>query len=232
MTTCYCTLAIHAAYRRRARLLAADLVPLPLLILTDAPGEFADLPVRAELHLPTGPMAIDYRQSPSSVYSRGQEAYHDKRFVLERALEEFDTAIFLDADIRLTSRPDIGALQPGLTVLPSEPESIAAHLSAYGSWRLPFFIELAQHLGVGPAALDSAPWVLEWCYAVACDGREEIFLSAWSRAANFMQKRGVFSGEGGVMGLAAAAVGWSVDYLGLAQIAPLIQHEGGGAKGT
>ena len=45
-----------------------------------------------------------------------------------------------------------------------------------------------------------------------------------------MQRQGVYSGEGGIMGLAAACAGWTTDYDVLAPIAPLIQHEGGGPK--
>ena len=45
-----------------------------------------------------------------------------------------------------------------------------------------------------------------------------------------MLSRDVFSGEGGVIGLAAASAGWSVDYNALTRIAAAIQHEGGGPK--
>jgi hypothetical protein len=47
-----------------------------------------------------------------------------------------------------------------------------------------------------------------------------------------MQRQGVYSGEGGIMGLAAAYAGWTTDYEVLARIGPLIQHEGGGPKGA
>ena len=46
-SVCFCTLAIHAPYRRRARLLCADTAPAPWVVLTDEPSDFADLPVRA-----------------------------------------------------------------------------------------------------------------------------------------------------------------------------------------
>ena len=62
------------------------------------------------------------------------------------------------------------------------------------------------------------------------DGRESQFFEAWSRAADFMQSRGVYSGEGGVIGLAAAIAGWTVDYDTLPALAHAFEHEGGGPK--
>ena len=231
MSLGFCTLAIHAVYRQLARRLAQDLSPSSLLILTDAPGDFADLPVTAEHLSPTGPMAVDYLAGVAPQHQRGQEAYHDKRFVVARALRDHDTALFLDADIRLTGRPTLGDLQPGLTILPGEVRTVSAHLAIYGTYRRPFFVELARHLGAADAVLDTALWVPEWCYGVTRDdGREKRFLEAWDQAAGFMQARSVFSGEGGVMGLCAAVVGWTVDRAGLAQIAPLIRHDAGGPK--
>src|SRR5216110_805184 len=108
MTVCFCTLAIHAPYRRRARRLCAA-PTLPWIVLTDEPADFATLPVRAIRHAPTGPMAVDYlaRLSPTGE-GRGAAAYHDKRFALLAALEDFDTAIYVDADSRISSLPALG----------------------------------------------------------------------------------------------------------------------------
>jgi hypothetical protein len=57
---CFCTLAIHAPYRQRARLLVGDAPGVPWIVLTDEPDDFAGLPVRAIRHEPTGPMASDF----------------------------------------------------------------------------------------------------------------------------------------------------------------------------
>src|SRR6267378_6541129 len=93
VTVCFCTLAIHPPYRRRARLLCAA-PTVPWLVLTDEPDDFADLQVRAIRHAPTGPMAVDYlARLPPTGAGRGAAAYHDKRFALLAALEDFDTAI-------------------------------------------------------------------------------------------------------------------------------------------
>ena len=45
-----------------------------------------------------------------------------------------------------------------------------------------------------------------------------------------MQQRNAFSGEGGVIGLAAAYAGWSVDYEALDTRFASIQLEGSGPK--
>jgi len=232
MSFAFCTLAIHAPYRARARQLCADLAPAPILVLTDEPADFDDLPVRAVRHLPTGPMAIDYlhRLSPTG-QGRGAAAYHDKRFAIRAVLEDFDTAIFLDADSRVGPLPELGAFPPGLSVVPVVRKSIAEHLATCGEWRLPPFAELAVALMGDATALDRAKWCHETCCAVTRDGREALFFDAWGRAADFMQQRGVYSGEGGVIGLSAACAGWAVDYDAVLPIDAMVRHEGGGPKG-
>jgi hypothetical protein len=233
MAACLCTLAIHAPYRNRARLLCADAPTVPWTILTDEPDDFAGLPVRAIRHVPTGPMAVDYldRLAPTG-NGRGAAAYHDKRFALVAALEDFDTAIFLDADSRLDASPLLASFPSGLAVLPVVRKSVAEHLETCGSWRWPVFVELSRQLTGDTRLLQSARWCHETCFAVTKDERASGFFAAWERAARFLHARDVFSGEGGVIGLAAAYAGWTVDYDALADIAPLIRHEGGGPKDT
>ncbi|MEP6915837.1 MAG: hypothetical protein ABJC89_09320 [Acidobacteriota bacterium] len=233
MSVCFCTLAIHAPYRRRARLLCAETASMPWVVLTDEPHDFIDLPVRAVRHAATGPMAIDYlaRHSPTG-NGRGAAAYHDKRFAVQTALEHFDTAIFLDADSRVGAFPVMEAFRSGLAVVPVVRTSIADHLATCGPWRLPAFIELARLLTGDPDTLRTARWCHETCYAVTKDGREGEFFRAWARGAEFLQGQDVFSGEGGVMGLAAACAGWTTDYEALAAFGSLLQHEGGGPKQT
>ena len=177
-------------------------------------------------------MAIDYlRRFPATGNGRGAAAYHDKRFALLAALQDFDTAIFVDADSRMGPLPPLAAFPPGLAVLPVVRRSVAAHLETCGPWRLPAFVELARELTGDADVLRSAPWCHETCYAVTKDGNERSFFEAWQRGAAFLQGLGVHSGEGGVMGLAAACAGWTADYEALAGIASRIEHEGGGPKG-
>ena len=118
MSVSFCTLAIHEPYRKRARVLCADAPTVPWIVLTDEPDDFADLPVRAIRHAPTGPMAVDYLERlPLTGGGNGAAAYHDKRFALLAALEDFDTAISMDADSRIASVPPLG-LFPASLILP------------------------------------------------------------------------------------------------------------------
>jgi hypothetical protein len=230
---CLCTLAIHAPYRQRARLLCSDASAAAWIVVTDQPQDFADLPVRAIQHGPTGPMAADYlAQLAPTGNGRGAAAYHDKRFAIQAALRDFETAVFLDADSRIAALPPLEGFPRGLAVLPVVRASIADHLARCGSWRLPAFTELAVHLMGDPDVLHAARWCHETCYAVTRDGNEGRFLAAWAQAAEFLRQRDIYSGEGGVMGLAAAYAGWSVDYDALAALSSSVSHEGGGPKGA
>lgn len=233
MSVGFCTLAIHAPYRERALRLCADAPQVPWRVLTDEPDDFAGLPVLAIRHAPTGPMAVDYleRLRPTG-NGRGAAAYHDKRFALLRTLEDFDTAIFVDADSRIDALPPLGRFPPGLAVLPVVRKSVAEHLETCGSWRLEAFIALAEELTGSREILESARWCHETCIATTRDGREAAFFEAWGRAAEFMQSRGVYSGEGGVIGLAAACAGWVVDYEAVDEIGAALRHEGAGPKGA
>jgi hypothetical protein len=231
VSACFCTLAVHAPYRSRARTLCAESAAVPWVVLTDAPAEFADLPVRTIFHEPTGPMARDYleRLGPTG-QNRGAAAYHDKRFVIRAALEAFDSAIFLDADSRIGTLPPLDRFPPGLAVAPFVRKTIADHLRTCGTWRRPAFEQLACELFGDIGALERAAWCHETCYAVTRDGRETRFFEAWDRGAACMQDLGVFSGEGGVMGLAAAFAGWTIDYDALTPLFAVVAHEGGGPK--
>ena len=124
----------------------------------------------------------------------------------------------------------LGNLPLGISVLPVVRKSIAEHLETCGSWRMPVFVELARRLAGDANALLTARWCHETLIAITRDGCESRFFEAWSIGADFLQKRGVYSGEGGVIGLAAAYAGWSVDYESLTELDALIQHEGGGPK--
>ncbi len=217
-----------------ARLLVGDLPERPWVVLTDEPGEFAGLPVRAIRHEATGPMAIDFgTRLPPLGNGRGRPAYHDKRFALQAALEEFETAIFVDADTRVGARPKIPNFRPGIAVVKEVDASIAEHLSRYGSQRRPVFEELAVELTGKVEVINSARWCSEALFAITKDGNEGKFFEAWERGAQFLQGREVFSGEGGVIGLAAVCAGWTVDYRTMGKLARSMRHEGGGPqKGT
>ena len=231
INACFCTLAIHPPYRRRAKLLLADVPGVTWIVLTDEPNDFVDLPVRVIRHAPTGPMAIDFPGLPPG-NECGEPAYHDKRFVLQAALAEFDTAIFIDADSRIRSLPRLPHFRPGIAVDNALQASIADHLTRFGPMRKPAFEQLALELMGETNVLNSARWCSEALFAVTRDGNESRFLEAWERGAKFLQGNGIFSGEGGVIGLAAAYAGWTVDYQSLRKLVAATKHEAGGPKAS
>lgn len=229
---CFCTLAIHAPYRRRARELVADAAGVSWIVFTDEPDDFKDLPVRAIKHEPMGPMAIDFLTKLQWVGDgRGRPAYHDKRFVLQAVLEDFDTAIFIDADSRIRSLPQLRQFPPGIAVDKSLHASITEHLKRWGAARRPVFEQLALELTGDRDTLDTARWCGEALFAITKDGNESKFFEAWERGATFLESRELYSGEGGVIGLAAVYAGWSVDYKALTKLAGATRHEGLGPKG-
>lgn len=230
-SACFCTLAIHAPYRERARLLLADAPGVPWIVLTDEPDEFVGLGVRAIHHVPAGPMAIDFlTKLPPTGNGRGRPAYHDKRFALEAALKDYDTAIFVDADTRVKSIPKPPLFRPGIAVVKDLRASIAEHLTRYGSDRRPVFEQLAVHLTGDVETLKRARWCSEALFAITKDGNESRFFEAWSRGAEFLHSRELFTGEGGVIGLAAVCAGWTVDYKTIGKLAACTRHEGTGPK--
>jgi hypothetical protein len=231
VNACFCTLAIHPPYRQRARLLVADAPNMPWIVLTDEPKDFVDLPVRAIRHVPAGPMAIDFQTKLSGTGGgRGSPAYHDKRFVLQTALSEFDTAIFFDADSRIKSLPRLPQFRPGIAVDKAFRASIADHLNRWGQARKPAFEQLAAELTGDANMIDIAQWCSEPLFAVTRDGNESRFFEAWENGAHFLQDRAIFTGEGGVIGLAAVCAGWTVDYRTLSKLVAVTRHEGGGPK--
>lgn len=203
----------------------------PWVVLTDEPGEFEGLKGRAIEHVPTGPMAIDFvtRLSPMG-NGRGRPAYHDKRFALQAALEEFETAIFIDADTRVGALPRLPVFGTGIAVTKEVNASVAEHLSRYGAYRRPAFEKLAVELTGDVEVINSARWCSEALFAITKDGNEGRFFEAWGRGAELLQSDGVFSGEGGLIGLAAVCAGWTVDYETMGKLSRAMRHEGGGPK--
>jgi hypothetical protein len=59
---------------------------------------------------------------------------------------------------------------------------------------------------------EEAQWVGESLFIITRDeGKEQDFLKIWSKLATYSELRGMYSGEGSIMGLAATKVGWQID---------------------
>jgi len=91
-------------------------------------------------------------------------------------------------------------------------------------------LDVAARVGV----LD-AP-TLRWSLRALLCGRadewqrfDELF-DAWDRGAQILQLQNLFTGEGGVIGLAAKYAGWAIDYKRINKLAASVLHEGNGPK--
>jgi hypothetical protein len=80
--------------------------------------------------------------------------------------------------------------------------------------------------------INSARWCSEALFAITKDGNEVRFFDTWARGAEFLRSKGLHSGEGGVIGLAAVCAGWTVDYQMMGRLARSMRHESGGPKGV
>lgn len=190
---CFCTLAVGQRYRTHARILASDLQhyapQVPFVVLTDRPQDFAQFA-----------QAKSFRHRIQSV-----KGYHDKRFVLAKALALFDTCIFLDADVRI-----LGPLPENMTWLPGLTArtgcNILKHNSSSNQRKALIVIQkTAQLLDID---LSKTCWFHEFMFVVKRqEGAELDFLQLWQPISYFFELQGLYAGEGNVMALAAACSG-------------------------
>ncbi|MCL1466743.1 hypothetical protein [Argonema galeatum] len=191
---CFCTLALGSKYRNLAKELAADLEKYSRLtkvvIYTDNPEDFREV---------KNVLAFKHRQKGIL------HCYHDKRFVLQKALSMFRAAIYIDADTRiLADVPDI-EWEPGIT---GRYENLSEHISKFRPQSMDLMKSVADKLDI---SWEKANFIGESLYIIARDeGREEYFFTEWDRIGNYLELKGMYGGEGNAMGLAAAKVGWTV----------------------
>ncbi|MCA1993814.1 MAG: hypothetical protein LDL41_17475 [Coleofasciculus sp. S288] len=193
---CFCTLALRPKYRALAKRVAQDLEtnsPGTLLVVgTDDPKDFEGCS----------------NVSTFSLYQRGiLHCYHDKRFVIEKALTQARAAIIIDADTRIVEKiPNDMTWKPGLTACS---ENLIEHVKRYTPERLKALETVAEKLNI---SLEGVPWVGESLFIVARDGGKEIeFLNLWGKIGNYLELKGIHAGSGNAIGLAAAKVGWTVN---------------------
>jgi hypothetical protein len=195
---CFCTLAVGKRYRAHAQLLAADLQKYApervLILLSDRPDEFEHFPnVRAFMHR-----------------LQSVKGYHDKRFVLEKAITLFESCIFVDADVRILGPiPEHIPFSPGL--VPRYGCGIIKHGS--GSKIRPAFRVIEIVAQVLRLDLEKVCWFHEFMFFFTRQaGKEKEFFELWESIAHYFESRGIYDGEGNVMGLAAAKVGLDITF--------------------
>lgn len=206
---CFCTLALRPKYRLLTKGLAEDLdtySPGTLLVVgTDEPEDF-----REQKNV----LAFKHRQKGIL------HCYNDKRFVLEKALSEFRTAIIIDSDTRIVEKvPSNIEWRAGIT---AATENIVTHVKKYNLERLQSLETVANKLNI---SLDNVSWVGESLFIISRDNGKEIeFLKQWGKIGNYLELKGIHSGEGNAIGLAAAKIGWTVNHASWDEIKGVTNH--------
>ena len=195
---CFCTLAVGKRYRNHAKILAKDIqekaLNVSFVVLTDEPADFQEYS-----HV----IAIKHRL-------QSVKGYHDKRFVIEKSLERFDTCVFLDSDMRIIGLvPEKLEWLPGITARAGC--SILKHnVETKIRPAFPLIEQAAKKLDIN---LEQTKWFHEFMFAVKKQGgTEQVFLTIWQDISYFFEMQGIYNGEGNVMGLAAAKAGLAIRF--------------------
>ncbi|HBE17923.1 MAG TPA: hypothetical protein DEG17_17660 [Cyanobacteria bacterium UBA11149] len=206
---CFCTLALRQKYRLLAKQLAEDLDTYSpgtsLVVGTDEPEDFREQKnVLAFEHLQKGIL----------------HCYNDKRFVLEKALSKFQTAIIIDSDTRIIEKvPSYIEWKSGIT---AKTENLLIHVKKYNPERLLSLKTVAKKLNI---SIDDVSWVGESLFIISRDNGKEIeFLKQWGKIGNYLELKGIHSGEGNSIGLAAAKIGWTVNHANWDEIKAVTNH--------
>lgn len=208
----FCTLALGQKYHQLTQTLAQEIQQYSpgtyFVVLTDNPQFFGNN---------SNVLAFKHHQ-------RGiLKCYHDRRFVLEKALSKFRVAIHIDSDSTILGEiPDIEWL-PGLTsgayrnILEHSQNQINPH-------RKQLIQNLGQKLGV---SLENANHVEESLFVIARDNGKEIeFIKQWDKIGRYLEMNGVHEGDGNAIGLAAAKVGWKIQETGWHTLKKVVEHRG------
>ena len=193
---CFSVLAFQPKYQQLAKKLAADIARVSpdtiLVIGTDNPQAFDKCSnVNAFMLKKAGIL----------------HCYNDKRFVIEKALQQFKTVIQIDADTQITAPlPQDISLSPGIAG--SYLVNMVEHSQRYNPGRLDYLNKLARKSGQDP---NSITFVGEALFAVTAEGAQaKEFIRQWDLMARYLELKGVHSGEGNIIGLAAAKAGLEI----------------------
>ncbi|NEP90615.1 MAG: hypothetical protein F6K18_29465 [Okeania sp. SIO2C2] len=209
---CFCTLALGQRYRDISKELAKDLeinAPgISLVIYTEKPDDFSSY---------KNVMAFQH-------YQQGiLHCYNDKRFLCQKAISLFPVAIYIDADTRiLESLPEDIEWKAGLT---GPQKNLVEHVSKYRASSLPILKKLADKLNISDDSFNNSSWIGESLFIIVRDNGKEIeFLETWGKVSRYAELKGMHAGEGSLMGLAAAKVGWVINSEAWEKISGITQH--------
>ncbi|MEG4425843.1 hypothetical protein QUA46_20090 [Microcoleus sp. MON2_D6] len=165
-----------------------------LCILSDQPEQFKNFP-----HV------LVFKHHLQSV-----KGYHDKRFVLEKALSLFESCMFLDSDVRLLG-PLVEEMNwsPGITARAGT--DLVKHIQNIKNPKEIEVIKAAgQKLNID---LQQVKWLHEFMFVMKRqNGLEGEFFELWQTISYFFEMQEIYHGEGYAMGLAAARIGMTFDF--------------------
>jgi len=194
---CFSALAFNEKYRLMVKKMSQDLAKyaphLTLIVGTDEPRDFENC--QNVIAFP--------------LYQKGiLHCYHDKRFVVEKALSMYDVAIQIDADTNIVDYiPEIISFTP--SVIGGTEKNMVHHVQQYTPKRLVHIEKVASKLALD---LSKAQYVGESLMIFSRDnGKEEDFLRYWGMIGTYFELNGIHAGEGNAIGLAALKVGWQVE---------------------
>ena len=222
---CYCTLALGQEYCYLAKQLASDLEQYApgstLFILTDHPKIFEGV---------ANVKVIFHRK-------RSVVGYNDKLCVVKRALNSYNTCIFLDADIRILDpiQLDQTVFAPGLTAY--RIYSWLYFKIHESDWDrrvntivMPY-LRKQMNLSYDDGDI---PVVSEHLFAVTRCPQMDAFLEKWNALAELCEKKGIVRFEGFSIGLAGLLIGFPIcqnEFSGLHMFEPVIYSRGLVQKG-
>ncbi|MEM9276623.1 MAG: hypothetical protein AAGA80_27335 [Cyanobacteria bacterium P01_F01_bin.143] len=133
--------------------------------------------------------------------------YHDKRFVIEKALTKFKVAIQIDADTKIfNSLPESINESTGLAAV--HIENLVEHAQKYNPQRLIYLRKLGEKLDID---INSVSYIGESLFAVSADGdKTSEFLKQWDLIARYLELHRIHAGSGHGIGLAAAKAGLEI----------------------
>lgn len=216
---CFCTLALGEGYALLALQLAGDIARF-------APG--ASLFVLSDhSHLLAGTANVVVRPH----VRRSALGYNDKLCVVAQALREFDTCIFLDADVRILQPVHLEptVFEPGLHACRPLTWAIVRDRHSSGvpaHWKREFLrmqVALRRDLKL-QVPDEQVPHVQEQVFAVSRGEQTTRFLRLWNDVAARCERKGFFRWEGLTIGVAALLSGMPVveeAFLGLRFFEPV-----------
>lgn len=193
---CFSILALKPKYQLMAKKFAEDLEKqspeTTVVIGTDNPSVFKDCG-----------NVFAFKLEKKGIL----HCYHDKRFVIEKALTKFQVVIQIDADTKIiSSLPKSIDASSGLAAL--HVENLVEHAQKYNPERMPYLRKLENKLEIN---LEKINYIGESLFALsASSDKTSEFIKQWGLIANYLELHGIHAGSGHAIGIAAAKAGLEI----------------------